>query len=203
MDHPVPHDDALGSVTGFFGQLRTGDPAAAEALWERYFPRLVGLARKALASRPQRMADADDAVQSAFASFCHRVKAGEFQIADRSELWHLLAAVTANKARMQTRREAAEKRGGGRVISEGALAHPDGTPLSLDEAAAASPTADLDLQCQDLLNKLDPELREFALLRLLGHRNSEIAAVHNCTERKVERKLQIIRATWASECADE
>ena len=99
MDSPDPPDDALGSVTGFFGRLRTGDPAAAEALWERFFPRLVGLARKTLANRPQRVADADDAALSAFASFCVRVKAGEFRITDRSNLWNLLAAVTANKAR--------------------------------------------------------------------------------------------------------
>src|SRR5690349_7255329 len=123
--------DPTGSVTLFFGQLRAGDPAAAEALWERFFPRLVGLARRTLAGRPQRAADADDAAQSAFASFCMRVRAGEYAVADRADLWHLLAAITANKARGQARREAAEKRGGGRVAGEAALARPDGSPLPL------------------------------------------------------------------------
>ena len=197
-------NEVAGSITHFLGQLRDGDSAAAEALWERFFPRLVGLARKTLANRPQRVADADDAAQSAFASFCLRAKAGEFDIADRSELWNLLATVTANKARMQVRRESAAKRGGGKVVSEGALKQGDGSPLPLDEAAAgAIPTSDLDLQCQELLDKLDPELREFAVLRLLGHRNAEIAAMHDCTERKVERKLQLIRATWAAESPEE
>src|SRR6476659_2727254 len=76
MDTPSLPADPAGSVTHFFGRLRTGDPAAAEALWERFFPRLVALARKTLVGRPQRAADADDAAQSAFASFCLRVKAG-------------------------------------------------------------------------------------------------------------------------------
>jgi DNA-directed RNA polymerase specialized sigma24 family protein len=192
-------NDATGSITGFLGQLRDGDPAGAEALWERFFPRLVGLARKTLAGRPQRMADADDAAQSAFGSFCLRIKAGEFDVSDRSELWNLLATVTANKARMQVRRESAAKRGGGKVASEGALKQPDGSPLPLDELAGAPPTADLDLHCQELLDRLDPELREFAVLRLLGYRNSEIARLHDCTERKVERKLQLIRATWTAD----
>jgi len=184
-----------GSVTQFFGQLRTGSPSAAEALWDRFFPRLVALARNILAGRPQRVADADDAAQSAFASFCLRVRAGEYDIGNRTDLWNLLGVITANKARMQARREAAAKRGGGRVVGEGALARPDGSPLPLDEAAILPP-ADFDLHCEELLSQLEPELREFAVLRLLGYRNREIAAMHDCTERKIERKLNLIRLRW-------
>lgn len=187
-----------GSVTHFFNQLQTGEPAAAEALWERFFPRLVALARKTLAGRPQRVADADDAAQSAFASFCLRARAGEFAIGDRNDLWNLLGVVTVNKARMQARRAAAAKRGGGRVVGEDALTRPDGSPLPLDEAALLPP-ADFDIHCEELLGQLEPELREFAVLRLLGYRNREIADLHDCTERKVERKLNLIRLRWESE----
>ena len=77
-------------MTLFFSQLRAGNADAAEALWQRFFPRLVALARKTLAGRPQRMADASDAAQSAFASFCQRVRGGEVHINDRSDLWNLL-----------------------------------------------------------------------------------------------------------------
>jgi DNA-directed RNA polymerase specialized sigma24 family protein len=199
MNAQHPPDDPAGSVTRFFGQLRAGDPAAAEALWARFFPRLVGLARKTLAGRPQQAAGASDAAQSAFASFCLRAKAGEFRVGDRSDLWNLLGVITANKALMQARREAAAKRGGGRVVGEAALVRPDGSPLPLDEAGAAFPTADFDLHCEDLLNRLDPELREIAVLRLLGFRNAEIAARHDCTERRVERKLSLIRAKWEAD----
>jgi DNA-directed RNA polymerase specialized sigma24 family protein len=187
-----------GSVTQFFGQLRAGSPAAAEALWERFFPRLVALARKTLSGRPQRAADADDAAQSAFASFCLRVRAGEYDVGNRTDLWNLLGVITANKARMLARRESAAKRGGGRIVGEDALARPDGSPLPLDEAAILPP-ADFDLHCEELLGQLEPELREFAVLRLLGYRNREIAEMHDCTERKVERKLNLIRLRWVSE----
>src|SRR4051812_39687928 len=184
-----------GSVTQFFGGLRAGEPSAAEALWERLFPRLVALARRTLSGRPQRAADADDAAQSAFASFCLRVRAGEYDVGNRTDLWNLLGVITANKARMQHRREAAAKRGGGRVVGEDALARPDGSPLPLDEAAFLPP-ADFDLHCEELLGQLEPELREVAVLRLLGYRNREIAERHDCTERKVERKLNLIRLRW-------
>jgi DNA-directed RNA polymerase specialized sigma24 family protein len=187
-----------GSVTQFFGQLREGSPAAAEVLWERFFPRLVALARKTLSGRPQRVADADDAAQSAFASFCLRVRAGEYDVGNRTDLWNLLGVITANKARMQSRRESAAKRGNGRVVGEDALVRSDGSPLPLDEAAALTP-GDFDLHCEELLSQLEPELREFAILRLLGYRNREIAEMHDCTERKVERKLNLIRLRWVSE----
>ena len=36
------------SVTQWLDRLKAGDPAAAQKLWERYFRRLVGLARKKL-----------------------------------------------------------------------------------------------------------------------------------------------------------
>lgn len=189
---------ASGSVTQFFGQLQAGDPAAAEALWERFFPRLVALARKTLAGRPQRVADAADAAQSAFASFCLRARAGDFAVGDRNDLWNLLGVITVNKARIQARREAARKRGGGRVIGEGALTRADGSRLPLDEAAALPP-AEFDGHCEELLGQLEAELREYAVLRLLGYRNREIAEMHDCTERKVERKLNLIRLRWEAE----
>ena len=37
--------DERGSVTGWLGNLREGDQAAAQPLWERYFSKLVVVAR--------------------------------------------------------------------------------------------------------------------------------------------------------------
>lgn len=186
-------DAADGSVTHFFRRLVSGEPAAAGPLWEHYFPRLAGLARRALAGRPQAVADAEDAALSAFASFCQRATGGAFSVGDRDDLWNLLGVIAVRKARRQVRRESADKRGGGRVLGEAALARPDGSPLPLDEAAGALPAADFDLHSEELLARLDDELRSIAVLKLLGYRNREIADQFDCTERKVERKLALIR----------
>jgi len=59
------------------------------------------------------------------------------------------------------------------------------------------------LHSEELLDQLDSELREFALLRLLGFRNREIADRLGCTERKVERKLNLIRLKWESVWPDD
>jgi RNA polymerase sigma factor (sigma-70 family) len=192
-------DDPTGSVTLFFNRLKSGDDEAAVGLWKRFFPRLAGLARKTLLGRPQKMADAEDAVQSAFASFCQHARAGDFEIADRSELWNLLGLITKRKARAQARREAAAKRGGGRTLEEGALRGPEGRPLPLDQAAEGMTHEDFDLHVTELLERLEPALREFAVLRAMGFQNREIAERLDCTERKVERKLQLIRLAWEAE----
>jgi RNA polymerase sigma factor (sigma-70 family) len=190
-------DDAGGSISQVFQRLRAGDAAAADRLWQRFFPRLFGLARRALGGAPQRAADADDAVQSAFASFFRRVAEGAYDgPLDRGDLWNLLAAFTMHKARKQARREAAAKRGGGRVLSEGDLAGAAQGPLSFDELAGRLPCADFDLACEDLLQRLKEEERTIAVLRLLGYRNREIASELGCTERRIERKLNVIRLSW-------
>ena len=47
-----------------------------------------------------------------------------------------------------------------------------------------------------VLEQLEPEVREIAVCRLMGYRNREIAERLKCTERKIERKLQLIRLAW-------
>lgn len=188
--------DAEKSVTHFFQRLQAGDPAAAAPLWLHYFPRLTALARRTLAGRATSVADADDAALSAFASFCQRAAGGEFGIDGRDDLWNLLGVMTVRKARRQVRRERAAKRGGGHIIGEAALVRPDGSPLHLAELAPALPAADFDLCSEELLSVLDDESRTIAVLRLLGHRNREIAEQLGCTERKIERKLNLIRLRW-------
>jgi DNA-directed RNA polymerase specialized sigma24 family protein len=189
--------DADGSITQAFQQMRAGDTLAAGALFERFFPRLVGLARKTLAGRPQRVADANDAAQSAFASFCQRVGEGQFSdLLRRDDLWNLLGTITVRKSLQQARREGAAKRGGGAILGEDLLRNPAGQPTRLEDLAAQLPAQDFDLACEELLAALDDELRQFALLRLLGYRNREIAQQLDCTERKVERKLNLVRLKW-------
>src|SRR5207249_6675395 len=58
------------SVSAWIDRLKDGDPAAAQPLWERYFGRLVGLARDRLRGAARRAADEEDVALSAFDSFC-------------------------------------------------------------------------------------------------------------------------------------
>src|SRR5262249_56241354 len=83
-------------------------------LWERYYRRLVGLARKRLLSARRRAADEEDIVQNAFHSFFRAAAQGRFpHLDDRASLWRLLGVITANKALRQLEHEHRLKRGGG------------------------------------------------------------------------------------------
>jgi DNA-directed RNA polymerase specialized sigma24 family protein len=197
-----------GSVTRWLGRLQAGDHAAAQRLWERYFRRLVGLARRKLRDAPRRVADEEDVALSAFDSFCRGAEQGRFpQLRDRDDLWRLLFALTARKAFDQVRDQRRHKRGGGRVRGESALLGPEdsaGEEAGLEQVLGREPTPEFAAQvaeeCQRLLDLLgDAELRAVALAKMEGDTTEQIAARLGRSPRSVERKLQLIRSLWAKE----
>lgn len=181
-----------GSVTGIYQNFRLGDAAAFQQLWEHFGHRLLGLARKTLAGRVQQMSDAEDALQSAFVSFWQRSERGEFgEEMNRDDLWNLLGLMTVRKALKHQRFQRAQKRGGGTSAAE----------IPVEQVPASDDANDFALTCEELIQQLDDDLQVFAVLRLMGEKNREIAEKLGCTERKVERKLNLIRATWGDEIA--
>jgi RNA polymerase sigma factor (sigma-70 family) len=183
------------SVTNWLAQLKAGDSDAAQALWHRYFARLVELARAHLSRHVRRAADEEDVAQSAFASFCVGATAGRFpRLADRHDLWRLLLTLTARHARKQARYETAQRRDAGRVISAA-----DG--FDLDRFAGDEPGPALAAEVADeltlLLARLPSEaLRIVAMDLLAGYTAPEIAHRVGCSLRTVERRWQRIRQFW-------
>ena len=188
---------ASESVTFWVRQLRAGDPAAAQKLWERYFRRLVGLARRKLEGAPRRAADEEDVALSAFDSFCRGAEAGRFpQLGDRDNLWHLLVVITARKASCLIKHEGRQKRGGASGTADVVLEEVVGREPSPEFAAQVAEA------CQRLLDGLaDEELRTIAVRKMEGWSNDEIAAGLGYVGRTVERKLRLIRHIWAKEGA--
>src|SRR5262245_17756158 len=90
--------------TNWMEQLRRGDTAAAQRLWEDYFERLTRLARQELAGAPRRAVDEEDTVLAALHSFCRGVRQGRFpKLDDRDDLWQVLVVLTARKASKQAK----------------------------------------------------------------------------------------------------
>src|ERR1700676_643566 len=102
------------SVSGWLNQLQKGNvDRPVQELWERYFQRLMGLAKAKLGKLPKRVADEEDVALSAFDSFCQGVARGRFpQLNDRNDLWRILVTITARKAINLNRRHGRQKRGG-------------------------------------------------------------------------------------------
>lgn len=197
-----------GSVTRWIGQLKSGDPAAAQRLWERYFPRLVRLALKKLRGANRRVSDEEDLALSVFDSFCRGAAHGRFpQLADRDNLWPLLVAITEHKATDRARHGARQKRGGTRVLGEsafGAATGSDADQRGIEQVVGREPTPEFAAQmaeeCQRLLALLDDDgLRTLAVCKLEGYSNEEAAAKLGWALRTVERRLGLIRSIWAEE----
>lgn len=186
------------SVTVYFKRLCGGDSTHVAGLMSHFFPRMRGLAQRVLGQIPLPVLDASDVAQSAFVSFWQRAERGDFaQQADRNDLWRLLATITVRKARRHIGREMSEKRGGGRVLNESALSDADGQSTFAELARDVSTEA-MDMTVEELIDSLGAaELRQVALFKLMAYTNGEIAEMLNCSERKIERKLRLIRAAWS------
>lgn len=189
-----------GSVTRWIDALKAGEAEAAGALWDRYFRRLVGLARSRLtAGQAVAVEDEEDAALSAFKSLWIGATAGRFdRLHDRDDLWKLLVVLTARKASDQRRRQGRQKRGGG--LASPGLGNDDLLAVIADEGPtpefAALIAEEFALRLESLQ---DATLVRIASLRMEGYGNDEIAARLGCTTRTVERKLQVIRKTWEQE----
>ena len=186
-----------GSVTRCIDLLRAGDPAAARQLWDQYFRRLVGLARKKLQGAPRRAADEEDVALSAFDSFCRGAERGRFeQLADRESLWRLLVVITARKAAHLVRDEGRQKRGGGAACAD----------AGLESLLSREPSPDFAVEVAEEWERLmgllgDADLRAVALARLEGYSVEEIAARLRLASSSIKRKLRLIRGVWNKECA--
>jgi RNA polymerase sigma factor (sigma-70 family) len=198
---------STGSVTIWLGRLKAGDRAHVQQLWERYYGRLVGLARKKMLDLPRTASDEEDVALGAFDSFCRRAEQGRFpRLDDRRDLWEVLVVITVRKAHDVKEHESREKRNWRRTISanhaSGGKSDPE-EPL-LVQLISREPdpafAAEVAEWYRHLLGKLgDDELRTICQRKLEGHTNEEIAGQLDCSPATVERRLRLIRKCWEEE----
>lgn len=189
--------DSLGSVTMMYQRAVDGDSQAPRELWEAYSKRLFGLARSVLRQRGVAPAHAseDSIVNEAFAKFFDAISKGKYgEVADRHELWCLLAVVTRNKA-----------------INRVAKARPQAAHFvdvesSILEQAHAGPTGEEVAALSDTIDVIEQKIRDRAkndeqadriirvmTMTLSGHTQQEIASEIGQAEITVRRNLTMIR----------
>jgi RNA polymerase sigma-70 factor (ECF subfamily) len=183
--------------------LRAGDPEAAAELFRQHVPQLVAVAQRHLSQRLRRRMDAEDVVQSAFRSFCMRMRNGQFSFDEQDDIWRLLVTITLNKLRQKAEFHSAGKRS---IEREQSL-----TPLQADQswkqldAVARNAAVDeqlLLLERIDYLTEgLDEHQRRMVELRLLGYQLDEIARATERAERTVRRVMDRVKARLEDELA--
>ncbi len=191
------------TVTHWIAGLKSGDADAAQRLWDRYFNRLIDLARNHLCVAAHGGADGEDVAQSVFKSLCLGAERGKYpQLSDRDSLWMLLVAMSTHKSRDLLRHNGRLKRGGGRVLDEAALLAGDESISGIEEIIQRDPTpefaAEIAEECQRLLSRLNNVERQTAQLKLQGLANQEVAAEMECGLRTIERRLRAVRRIAAT-----
>lgn len=197
-----------GSVTRHIADLKAGDQAAASELFKRYFDKLARLARKKLRGASRRVADEEDVVVDVLDSLCRGAQRGQFPLLkNRDDLWRLLTVLTKRKAANQVKREAARKRGGGKVRGESGFDRADsaasepGIQRAAGKAPSPSTLTELAEGFHMMLAELgDETLQKIAIWSMEGYTNQEIATQIGRSLSSVDRKLKLIRDKWASRC---
>ena len=186
-------------------RVRAGEDDATALLWEKYFQRLVRIAAKRLPANLRRSGDEEDIAISAFHSFIAGIRRDRYpDLSGPDNLWGLLITLTSRKANAHLRHQTRQKRGGGNVRGESVFidkrgqASRGGIGQVTGDAAAPDLRVELAEACDSLLNDLaDDQLRQIAVMRMDGYLVDEIADKMELSKRAVERRLQLIRRTWA------
>ncbi len=197
---------ASENVTGWIAKLGDGDEQAAQAIFEKYYDRIVNLARRNLRAGRCREADEEDVAVNAMHSFFRGANEGRFPVlADRDDLWKILVTITIRKASAQLRRENAAIRDQRNVRGESIFIRKEGDDdrvAGFDGNVGTDPTPEFAAlmaeKCDELLDQLDDEsLRTVALFKLQGYTHKEIAEKIGKVEETVNRKVKRIRERWS------
>ena len=195
--------DDPGSITRWLDRLKAGHPDAADAIWHRYYQRVVSVARIRLQN--QSVADGEDLAQDAFLGFYAGAVQGQFdRLRDRTELWNLLMTIVVKKVREHRRWLGRQKRNGSMDRARSSASDPkEDIPddellaLIIDKEPPPEFKVILHDQVQELLNSLPDAIhRQIAEWRIAGVSNVEIARNLGCAVRTVERKVQNIHIAW-------
>jgi RNA polymerase sigma-70 factor (ECF subfamily) len=90
----MSHDASFAEL---MRRLREHDDEAETLIWRRFSYRLAALAKSRLGRLISRTVDPEDVMLSAFFSFFHRNRQGQFDLGTWDELWTLLTLITLRK----------------------------------------------------------------------------------------------------------
>jgi len=193
-------DEDIGSVSYWLKELKTGDSLAVEAIWYRYYQRVVELASRKMKVNPDRAVDGEDIAQLAMHRFCTNATLGCYpNLDDREQLWDLLAVFTLNRIRKHLRACNRLKRSGqhSQVFEFSQL------EVLKDLQTPEAPTIMADM-VDAWLNRLDQEdpsgqLKQIAIWSMDGISGSDIARILKKRKSFVLHQIRLIRLLWV-EC---
>ena len=197
-------------VSHWIDLVKAGDSMAANRIWQHYFSRLVRAVRARLDGQNRAISDEEDIVLSVFESFYDAAENGRFpDLSDRHDLWQLLMRMAARKVVDKRRHDRRQRRGGNVQVHSLDVdtenhAENDGKVI---EAIGSEPSPEMVLMMQETVEQLFShlgvgQLRDLAGAKLEGYTDAELAQRFGCSERTIERRLNLIREKCQQELLD-
>jgi len=186
-----------GSVSNWLKELKTGDQNAVEAIWNRYYQRVVEFAIRKMKINPDRAIDGEDIAQLTMHRFCLNATSGNYpDLDDRQQLWDLLVVYTLNRIRKHLRECNRTKRSGmHRVVFEFKRSQ-----VLQDLRSPEAPTimADMVQSWLDRLDREDPsgQLKQIAIWSMEDISGSEIARIMKKRKSAILQQIRLIRLLW-------
>jgi RNA polymerase sigma-70 factor (ECF subfamily) len=189
--NPEPKDAAAGRLRAFLDRIRAGDELAARELLARYEAQVRLVVRRQLPRLLRSRFDSLDFLQSVWASFFRRLRAGLEQFKDPRYLVTFLARVARNKVIDRYRQAASRKHDVHREEPLTTVESPRGE-LAADQDTA-SEIAEAREAFDRLRDLLPTDRREILRLKLEGFSSREIGERLGLSERTVRRTLDDLR----------
>jgi hypothetical protein len=192
--------EEAGSVSHWLREVKSGRSSAVDAIWRRYYQRVVQYATRKMKTNPDRAIDGEDIAQSTMHRFCFNLASGRYPLLDdRQQLWDLLVVFTLNRIRKHLRACSAHKRASDRqsvFVFKQTEALKD---LKTPEAPVIM--ADMVQYWLDRLDREDPtgELKQIAIWSMEEISGSEIARILKKRKSAVLQQIRLIRLVW-EEC---
>ena len=186
-----------GSVSNWLKELKIGDQNAVEAIWNRYYQRVVEFAIQKMKMNPDRAVDGEDIAQLTMHRFCLNATSGNYpDLDDRQQLWDLLVVYTLNRIRKHLRECNRTKRSGmHRVVFEFKRSQ-----VLQDLRSPEAPTimADMVQSWLDRLDREDPsgQLKQIAIWSMEDISGTEIARIMKKRKSAILQQIRLIRLLW-------
>jgi len=193
-----------GSITILLDNLRSGDEAAVEKLFPRFFDRLKAVARKRVSVRDRKVVDDEDLAVWAINTFQRCIRDGMYpKILNRDDVWKFLVSILERKSVDHIRKQHAEKRGGGEIRGESVFEDQD-QPRFLERVCLEKVNFEVMVDFLDVMDVIvdrlkDPGLGEILAAKFAGNTSQEIAELTGRSVSSVDRKLRLIRNVIAED----
>lgn len=192
------HDDSSAtSISEWIVGVKQRDERAAQQIWNRYYEKLVQLAKTKLQGVRFPTEDAEDVAAMAINEFYRGAQESRYpNVRDRKSLWPLLLKITADRAIDEYRKTRTQKKEWEtRLVSidNG----PDSQIRNLAVVISNSPTPEFTAMVREQLVRfigmLDPRSQKIVIARMAGYTRKEIAEHIKMTIATVDLELAVAR----------